>query len=137
MDEFLGAVQREKEKRELEKRGKEEREAEKRGKEKPEVGKRDTASQGADAALPDKRDPILKGDRQAGKVGEGFRKKDAGNRPRGELPYVIDAPQTLELFRAIVDGRSDAELALGIERIRACNSVKLAAENRRKMQVRG
>jgi hypothetical protein len=66
----------------------------------------------------------------------GKEKKGEKKSAKKELPFVIDAPQTLELFRAIVDGRSDAELALAVERIRACNSVNLAAENRRKMQVR-
>jgi nucleolar protein 14 len=66
----------------------------------------------------------------------GKEKKGGKKSAKKELPFVIDAPQTLELFRAIVDGRSDAELALAVERIRACNSVNLAAENRRKMQVR-
>lgn len=53
-----------------------------------------------------------------------------------DLPYVIEAPQSLDEFRKVVDGRSDMELVLAIQRIRACNAISLAAENRKKMQVR-
>lgn len=51
------------------------------------------------------------------------------------LPYVIDAPQTLLDFRQLVDKRSVQDLEIAVERIRKCNSVSLAAENRKKMQV--
>lgn len=51
------------------------------------------------------------------------------------LPYVIDAPQTLPEFRQLVDKRSIQDLETAVERIRKCNAVSLAAENRKKMQV--
>lgn len=52
-----------------------------------------------------------------------------------ELPYVLEAPQTLMELRNIVDNREIAELSEAIRRIRTFNAVGLAAENRRKMQV--
>ncbi|KAH7291504.1 hypothetical protein KP509_29G019800 [Ceratopteris richardii] len=52
-----------------------------------------------------------------------------------ELPFVIDAPKNLDEFRSLVDGRPIEELLTAIQRIRMCNSIRLAAENRRKMQV--
>jgi nucleolar protein 14 len=51
------------------------------------------------------------------------------------LPYVIDAPQTLVEFRQLVDHRSIEDLEIAVERIRKCNAISLAAENRKKMQV--
>ncbi|KAG0589628.1 hypothetical protein KC19_1G034800 [Ceratodon purpureus] len=51
------------------------------------------------------------------------------------LPYVIDAPQTLLEFRQLVDKRSIEDLGIAVERIRKCNAISLAAENRKKMQV--
>lgn len=53
------------------------------------------------------------------------------------LPYVIDAPQTLLEFRKLVDGRPVQDLETVVQRIRKCNAISLAAENRRKMQVCG
>ena len=53
------------------------------------------------------------------------------------LPYVIDAPQTLLEFRKLVDGRPIQDLETAVQRIRKCNAISLAAENRRKMQVCG
>eukprot|EP00897_Mesotaenium_endlicherianum_P006282 jgi/Mesen1/5682/ME000288S04895 len=53
----------------------------------------------------------------------------------GGLPFVIDAPQTLDAFRRLVDGRSTDEMVTAVQRIRACNAISLAAENRRKMQI--
>lgn len=51
------------------------------------------------------------------------------------LPYVIDAPQTLLAFRQLVHNRSTEDLEIAVERIRKCNAISLAAENRKKMQV--
>lgn len=55
--------------------------------------------------------------------------------PDNALPYVIDAPQTLLEFRQLVDKRSIEDLEIAVERIRKCNAISLAAENRKKMQV--
>eukprot|EP00271_Cylindrocystis_brebissonii_P001708 TRINITY_DN1198_c4_g1_i1.p1 TRINITY_DN1198_c4_g1~~TRINITY_DN1198_c4_g1_i1.p1 ORF type:complete len:1029 (+),score=344.93 TRINITY_DN1198_c4_g1_i1:40-3126(+) len=74
-----------------------------------------------------KEDRTLRSDR--GLIGAG---QEGG---LGELAYVIDAPQSLGEFRCIVDGRDTAELQEAIRRIRACNAISLAAENRKKMQV--
>lgn len=58
-----------------------------------------------------------------------------GNELDSALPYVIDAPQTLVDFRQLVDSRSIKDLEVAVERIRKCNAISLAAENRKKMQV--
>ena len=54
---------------------------------------------------------------------------------RSEIPFVIDAPKNFEELKNLVDNRSVADLLLIIQRIRTCNSIRLASENRRKMQV--
>ncbi|EER91262.1 hypothetical protein BDA96_01G181900 [Sorghum bicolor] len=53
----------------------------------------------------------------------------------GSIPFVIDAPNDLKDLSSLLDGRSEAEIVEIISRIRTCNSIRLAAENRRKMQV--
>jgi nucleolar protein 14 len=53
----------------------------------------------------------------------------------GSLPFVIDAPSNLKDLSSLLDGRSEIEIIEIISRIRTCNSIRLAAENRRKMQV--
>ncbi|RWW19558.1 hypothetical protein BHE74_00035261, partial [Ensete ventricosum] len=52
-----------------------------------------------------------------------------------ELPYVIEAPKNLTGLCSLLDSRSDDEVVEIINRIRAYNSIRLAAENRKKMQV--
>ncbi|KAL6969684.1 hypothetical protein U1Q18_029391 [Sarracenia purpurea var. burkii] len=54
----------------------------------------------------------------------------------GELPYVILAPKSLEELYTLLDNRSDSQIIEAIRRIRACNAISIAAENRKKMQVR-
>ncbi|XP_038973090.1 nucleolar protein 14 isoform X2 [Phoenix dactylifera] len=51
------------------------------------------------------------------------------------LPFVIEAPNNLTELCSLLDNRSDTEVIEAINRIRACNSIRLAAENRKKMQV--
>ncbi|OEL29726.1 Nucleolar protein 14 [Dichanthelium oligosanthes] len=53
----------------------------------------------------------------------------------GSIPFVIDAPNNLKDLLSLLDGRSETEITEIISRIRTCNSIRLAAENRRKMQV--
>ncbi|XP_066386724.1 uncharacterized protein [Miscanthus floridulus] len=53
----------------------------------------------------------------------------------GSIPFVIDAPNDLKDLSSLLDGCSEAEIIEIISRIRTCNSIRLAAENRRKMQV--
>ncbi|CAN6288229.1 unnamed protein product [Urochloa humidicola] len=53
----------------------------------------------------------------------------------GSVPFVIDAPNNLKDLSSLLDGRSETEIFEIISRIRTCNSIRLAAENRRKMQV--
>ncbi|XP_074582208.1 uncharacterized protein LOC141838594 [Curcuma longa] len=52
-----------------------------------------------------------------------------------EIPYVIEAPKTLTEICSLLDNRSDDEVLEIINRIRAYNSIRLAAENRKKMQI--
>lgn len=52
-----------------------------------------------------------------------------------ELPFVIEAPNNLQDLCSLVDGRSETEIIEIISRIRTCNSIRLTAENRKKMQV--
>ncbi|KAF3782230.1 Nucleolar protein 14 [Nymphaea thermarum] len=53
----------------------------------------------------------------------------------GSLPFIIEAPADLKQLCSLLDGRSDSETVEAINRIRKCNAISLAAENRRKMQV--
>ncbi|CAN6323349.1 unnamed protein product [Urochloa humidicola] len=53
----------------------------------------------------------------------------------GSVPFVIDVPNNLKDLSSLLDGRSETEIIEIISRIRTCNSIRLAAENRRKMQV--
>lgn len=52
-----------------------------------------------------------------------------------DIPFLIDAPKSLEEFCALVENCSNADKIVVINRIRASNAIKLAAENRKKMQV--
>ncbi|KAA8529305.1 hypothetical protein F0562_033896 [Nyssa sinensis] len=54
---------------------------------------------------------------------------------QGELPYVIEAPKSLEEFSSLLVNRSDYQIVEAIRRIRMCNAITVAAENRKKMQV--
>lgn len=51
------------------------------------------------------------------------------------LPFVIEAPSNLKELSTFLDNRSETEVVEAINRIRACNSIRLGPENRRKMQV--
>lgn len=53
-----------------------------------------------------------------------------------DIPFLIDVPKSLEEFCALMENFSNAEKIVVINRIRASNAIKLAAENRKKMQVR-
>ncbi|PON97246.1 Nucleolar protein [Trema orientale] len=68
----------------------------------------------------------------------GSRKKNADEKQpstRLDIPYLIEAPKTLEEFCALLNNCSNSDILLIINRIRAGNAIKLAAENRKKMQV--
>ncbi|CAL2231961.1 unnamed protein product [Prunus armeniaca] len=60
-----------------------------------------------------------------------------GKRPstQSDLPYLIEAPKSLEELSALVDNLSNSDIVVIINRIRKSNAIKLAAENRKKMQV--
>ncbi|ONK64384.1 uncharacterized protein A4U43_C07F25240 [Asparagus officinalis] len=51
------------------------------------------------------------------------------------LPFVIDAPNNFREFCSLLENRSDGEVVEAINRIRACNSIRLSANNREKMRV--
>ncbi|KAH9309727.1 hypothetical protein KI387_037638, partial [Taxus chinensis] len=51
------------------------------------------------------------------------------------LRFVINAPSNLKELRSLLDNRPDDQIVEAIRRIRACNAISLAAENRHKMQV--
>jgi nucleolar protein 14 len=72
---------------------------------------------------------VKKGARTKGESNEKPLVKD------GSLPFVIDAPSNLKDLSSLLDGHSEIEIIEIIGRIRTCNSIRLAAENRRKMQV--
>eukprot|EP00899_Mesostigma_viride_P020533 jgi/Mesvir1/28481/Mv15901-RA.1 len=69
------------------------------------------------------------------KAAEAVRRKEVAAAARQELPYTFAAPQQLGQLLAHVSGRSVAELDLVLQRVRACNTITLAGENRKKMQV--
>ena len=52
-----------------------------------------------------------------------------------DIPYVIHAPKSFEELIALVEDRSNADVVTIVNRIRTTDSIKLAAENRKKMQV--
>jgi nucleolar protein 14 len=72
---------------------------------------------------------VKKGARTKGESNEKPLVKD------GSLPFVIDAPSNLKDLSSLLDGHSEIEIIEIIGRICTCNSIRLAAENRRKMQV--
>ncbi|KAF8040406.1 hypothetical protein BT93_B2592 [Corymbia citriodora subsp. variegata] len=51
------------------------------------------------------------------------------------LPFLIEAPTSLEEFNVLLENHSNCDIVLLISRIRASNAIALAAENRKKMQV--
>ncbi|KAL3751498.1 hypothetical protein ACJRO7_012347 [Eucalyptus globulus] len=51
------------------------------------------------------------------------------------LPFLIEAPTSLEEFDVLLENRSNSDIVLLISRIRGGNAIALAAENRKKMQV--
>lgn len=55
---------------------------------------------------------------------------------KGDLPYTIEAPKDFEEFSALLQNRSDDQIVEAIRRIRTYNAIAVAAENRKKMQVR-
>ncbi|OVA00616.1 Nucleolar protein 14 [Macleaya cordata] len=51
------------------------------------------------------------------------------------IPFVIESPNSMVELCSLLEHRSDADIIEVIHRIHACNGVRLAAENRKKMQV--
>ncbi|KAK8486391.1 hypothetical protein V6N13_005204 [Hibiscus sabdariffa] len=52
-----------------------------------------------------------------------------------DIPFIIEAPKSLEELSSLLSNCSDDDVVVVINRIRASNAIKLAAENRKKMQV--
>nr|KJB78311.1 hypothetical protein B456_012G185400 [Gossypium raimondii] len=52
-----------------------------------------------------------------------------------DIPFIIEAPKNLEELSSLLENHSNDDVIVIINRIRASNAIKLAAENRKKMQV--
>ncbi|CAI0390648.1 unnamed protein product [Linum tenue] len=52
-----------------------------------------------------------------------------------DIPFLIEAPKSMEELCALIDNRSNSDILVVVNRIRASNAIKLAAENRKKMQI--
>ena len=53
-----------------------------------------------------------------------------------DIPFTIEAPASYQAFANLVQGRSAVQLQTIVQRVRACNAIALATDNRRKLQVR-
>ncbi|KAK9277046.1 hypothetical protein L1049_006585 [Liquidambar formosana] len=51
------------------------------------------------------------------------------------VPFLIEAPNSLEEFLTLLENRSNDDIVAAINRIRVCNAISLKAENRKKIQV--
>ena len=65
------------------------------------------------------------------------KKKTDAKQPSSQLdlPYLIEAPKSFEELCVLLENCSINDIILVINRIRVSNAIKLAAENRKKMQV--
>lgn len=54
---------------------------------------------------------------------------------RDSLPFVIQAPKNYDELCLLLQNRSNNEIIEAIDRIRKCNAISLAVENRKKIQV--
>ena len=52
-----------------------------------------------------------------------------------DIPFTIAAPSSYAAFAQLVQGHSPSKLRLIIQRIRVCNAIALATDNRRKLQA--
>ncbi|XP_039055038.1 nucleolar protein 14-like isoform X2 [Hibiscus syriacus] len=52
-----------------------------------------------------------------------------------DIPFIIEAPKSLDELSSLLSSCSNDDVIVIINRIRASNAIKLAAENRKKMQV--
>lgn len=62
-------------------------------------------------------------------------KTDGKHSSAPDLPFLIEAPKSFEELSALLENRSNNDIMLILNRIRTTNAIKLAAENRKKMQV--
>ncbi|XP_065877793.1 uncharacterized protein [Euphorbia lathyris] len=62
-------------------------------------------------------------------------KKIKQNSLKPDIPFLIQAPTSSEELSALLDDRSNDDIIMIISRIQKTNSIKLAAGNRKKMQV--
>lgn len=63
-------------------------------------------------------------------------KKIKQNSLKQDIPFLIEAPTSSEELSALLDNRSNDDIITIVGRIRKTNSIKLAAGNRKKIQVR-
>ena len=65
------------------------------------------------------------------------KKKTDAKQPSSQLdlPYLIESPKSFEELCVLLENCSINDIILVINRIRVSNAIKLAAENRKKMQV--
>lgn len=54
---------------------------------------------------------------------------------KSDIPYIIEAPKNFEELCVLLDNCSNCDVIMVINRIRASNAIKLAAENLNKMRV--
>lgn len=59
----------------------------------------------------------------------------AGGDMFDDIPYTIPAPSSYAAFAQLAGGQGPTRLGLIIQRIRACNALALATDNRRKLQA--
>ncbi|XWS23062.1 hypothetical protein CRYUN_Cryun29cG0089400 [Craigia yunnanensis] len=52
-----------------------------------------------------------------------------------DIPFIIEAPRSLEELSSLLENCYNGDVVVIINRIRASNAIKLAAENRKKIQV--
>ncbi|XVE85705.1 hypothetical protein DITRI_Ditri17bG0112100 [Diplodiscus trichospermus] len=52
-----------------------------------------------------------------------------------DIPFIIEAPRSIEELSSLLENCSNGDIVVIINRIRASNAIKLAAENRKKIQV--
>lgn len=66
---------------------------------------------------------------------QGSDQAHAGGDSFDDIPYTIPAPSSYAAFAQLAGGQGPARLRLIIQRIRACNALALATDNRRKLQA--
>lgn len=97
----------------------------------------DEAEENGDSPVKDKKEKEMIGQKNVAadttkRDGESLKKKL--NQP-SSIPFIIQAPKNFEELSSLLGNCSNADVIEIIKRIRATEAIKLAAENRKKMQV--